>query len=286
MATPETSKKSKKQTLAQKEGTCALLKIEGKFAKAHLIPKALTAPDTPGERFIEAGRGARPIRRFSSWFDHQLVITAGEKILSEIDDAGISELRRHRLIWSGWDGKKKLHVKEYCVPPDPVSGVGVRHIANYDSSKLRLFFLSLLWRSLATKIKEFSYLDNIGVDLDLLGELLVKKDPGPHKFLPIVISQISTVGFTHNHSPTIQEITHEVAGVEAVYRFYRFYMQGVIAHIYVGDCESVVSASPGVFVGGEDRLVVISHKFENSRQFEEAKSSMIESIQAWPNVRV
>ena len=274
--------KKKKSPPPPKEGVCALLKVNGKFAKSHLIPKALTAPDVPGERFIEAGQGNRPIRRFSSWYDHELVVTEGEKILGEIDDAGIAELRANRLIWSGWQGKKKLHVRDFVMSPDPGTGIGFRQFKNYDATKLRLFFLSVLWRSLATKIKEFEYLDNLGIDLDYLGDQIVKKNPGAFDYLPIMISQMSTVGFSHNHSPTIQEIKHEDG---KVYRFYRLYMQGVIAHIYTGDCKDLCISCGGLFLGGREDFGVITHKFENSRQFEEAKYTIQQASNEWPNFK-
>lgn len=276
----EKRKPKKAKVVVPKDGLCALLGVHGTYAKAHLIPRALTAPDTPGERFIEAGRGIRPIRRFSSWYDHQLVSTAGESILSQIDTHGIAELRKQRLVWSGFNGKKKLHPNDYFTQPDPATGIGIRNLQQIDGRKVRLFLLSILWRSLKTKIKEFSYLENIGVDLDLLGKHLVDGDSGAADYLPIVISQISTVGFTHNHSPTIQEMEWPDAnGVATSRQFYRFYMQGLIAHVYPESCRDIFETAKAAFVGGADDLLVITHKFENSRQFEEAKSTMIESIQ-------
>ena len=133
-------RKKAKQMHVPKVGTCALLGVEGAFAKAHLIPKALTSPSAPGERFIEAGRGNRPIRRFTSWYDHQLVTHEGEKILSEIDTAGIAELRKHKLVWSGWGNKNKLRTSDFAVDPDPESGLGVRLIEGIDAGSIRLFF--------------------------------------------------------------------------------------------------------------------------------------------------
>lgn len=104
MASKDRKKKKQKPTPV-KTGLCALLEQEGTYAKAHLIPQALTRTDVPGDRFIEAGIGFRPIRRFTSWYDQKLVIQAGEKILSDIDTQGIEELRKHKLVWSGWDKK-------------------------------------------------------------------------------------------------------------------------------------------------------------------------------------
>jgi len=274
-------KKSKKRH-APKTGLCGLLRIEGAYAKAHLLPKALTSPSISGERFIEAGRGNRPIRRFTSWYDHQLVTRDGEKILSEIDTAGIAELRKHKLVWSGWGNKNKLRTSDFEVDSDPESGIGMRLIEGVDVDKIRLFFLSLLWRSLKTKIKEFSYLPNVAVDLDRIGEMLINRDSGAPHYHPILLDQMSTLGFVHNHSPTLQEI--ELAFDEGPMRvpFYRFYMQGLVAHVYPADSLEVFKKMSAMFVGGHEKLWVYTRKFENTRQFAEAREAILNTSRVWP----
>lgn len=263
-------------------GICALLGVEGKYAKAHIIPRALTEPAAKGERFIEAGRGTRPIRRFSSWYDTQLVIAEGEKILSEIDTSGISELRKHKLVWSGWEGKRKLRFSDYDIFPDRDVGIGFRNLANIDAAKIRIFFLSILWRSLKATIKEFSYLNSEGVDLEALRDLVFRKDSGDYRFLPIVLDQLGTLGPVHNYSPTLQERELEQSG--RVVKFYRLYMQGITAHIYVeADAEYLESISPMV-VGAKDSLLVTTRRFEKSWQFE-AMRNEIEGVSVqWPGM--
>jgi len=277
-------RKKAKQMPVPKAGTCALLGIEGAFAKAHLIPKALTSPSVPGERFIEAGRGNRPIRRFTSWYDHQLVTRDGEKILSEIDTAGIAELRKHKLVWSGWGNKNKLRTSDFAVDPDPGSGLGVRLIEGVDVGSIRLFFLSLLWRSLKTKIKEFSYLPNVAMDLDKIGEMLKNRDSGDPHFHPIALDQISTLGFAHNHSPTLQEIEFPFDEGPMRIPFYRFYMQGLVAHVYPADSLEIFKRMSAVFVGGHEKLWVYTRRFDSTRQFAEAKEAIQDTSRMWPGV--
>lgn len=270
-------RKSLRENSVNKTGKCALLGVEGKFAKSHIIPLALTSPVVKGARFIESGRGNRPIRRFTSWFDHQMVISEGEEILSKIDSAGISELRKHKLVWSGWAGHHKLRRSDYAVPPDPNSGLGIRLIEGVDAGKLRLFFLSILWRSLKTGIKEFSFLPRDGVDLDRLGRIIVDGDSGHYGYHPVVLDQISTIGISHNQSPTFHtmEIPFE-EGVRVV-DFYRLYMQGLVVHIYPENCDDFLSNMPALFVGGHEKLWVFARKFEETRQFDEIKQEIIES---------
>lgn len=275
-------KKKKQKTAAPKTGICALLGVEGPFAKSHLIPQALTGTEVPGERFIETGRGFRPIRRFTSWYDHQLVSRAGEQILSEIDTHGIAELRKHKLVWSGWKKESRLVANDYAVHPDAETGLGVRLIENIDIHKLRLFFLSLLWRSLTTKIKEFSHLENIGVNLQALGELLVKKSSGLPNYHPIVLNQMDTRGFTHNHTPTIQEVEFPFENCVRKASYYRFYMQGIVAHIYPEGCDDLFSNAPMSFIGGAEKLWVFTRRFEESKQYVDACEIMDDSARRWP----
>ncbi|MCW8278909.1 hypothetical protein IMF27_28160 [Pseudomonas sp. PCH199] len=244
------NRKKKKANTLPKTGVCALLGVEGTYAKSHLIPLSLTSPSIKGERFIESGRGSRPIRRFTSWYDQQLVSRDGEKILSEIDTAGIEELRRHKLIWSGWEGREKLKLTDYAVPPEQGSSMGVRLLDGVNSEKLRLFFLSILWRSLKTTIKEFSYLPNNGVDLERIGRMIVEKNSGHFGYHPIVLDQMSTLGFCHNYTPTLQKMDLEFEEGTRSVEFYRLYMQGLVVHIYPESCPDLLERMAALFIGG------------------------------------
>lgn len=280
--TNKNRKKNKPKVTPPKFGVCALLGEEGQFAKSHLIPQALTQTDVRGERLIETAIGFRPIRRFTSWYDHQLVTHKGEQILSEIDTHGIAELRKHKLVWSGWGKDKKLNTIDYSVQPDAENGLGVRLIENIDSHKLRLFFLSLLWRALSTKVKEFSHLENIGVDLPALGEIIATKARTPASYHPIVLSQIDNRGFTHNHTPTVQEIDFPFEGGIRKAFYYRFYMNGIVAHIYPEECNDLFLTAPVSFVGGAETLWVFTRRFEESKQYVDACEVMQDSARRWP----
>ena len=277
--------KNQKKKLANpvpKTGNCALLGIEGKYAKSHIIPQALTAHSSKGERFIESGREARPVRRYTSWFDHQLVIAEGENILGKIDSDGIAELRKHKLIWSGWNGRDQLLPSDYAVPLAPGADLGVRLIEGVDAKKLRLFFLSVLWRSLKTSIKEFDFLPRAGVDLERIGKMIVGGDSGHFGYHPILLDQIGTLGFAHNQSPTYQSMDLELEGGVRTVEFYRLYMQGLVVHIYPESCPDLLETMAALFIGGHEKLWVYARRFESTRQFVEAKQEIIDSAARWP----
>ena len=131
-------------TTPKRTGVCKLTGRHGQFVKSHLIPAALTRPESKGAFLVQAGLGERPIKRWTSWYDPALVTAEGEKILAAHDSAGIAELSRHKLIWSSWGPMLELNtsdLKRYAW------GIGVRRLQNVDGHTLRIFFLSLLWRN-------------------------------------------------------------------------------------------------------------------------------------------
>nr|BFD42935.1 hypothetical protein FFPRI1PSEUD_44340 [Pseudomonas sp. FFPRI_1] len=282
------SKKRKHQRAnpVPKTGVCALLGVEGKFAKSHLIPLALTSPDKKGDRFIEAGRGQRPIRRFTSWFDHQMVIDDGESILSRIDTRGIDELRKHKLVWSGWNGLPSLEASDYDIPPLSGSGFGFRGLEGVDSKALRLFFLSILWRCLKSKIKEFAFLPREGVDLDRIGQMILNGDSGSFDYHPMILDQMSDSGVTHNYSPTYDEDEVPLAGGRIKIAYYRLYMQGLVVKIYPESCPEFVAQTGPLILGAKDKLVLFARAFEESKQFSKARDEILTISKAWPGAIV
>ncbi|UDD27822.1 hypothetical protein LGL99_22045 [Klebsiella pneumoniae] len=97
-----------KKKKTKKSGVCQLTGDFGPFQRSHILPKAVTKLSDNGERYRETSLNTRPVWRSNSWYDYNLVTAKGEKILSEIDDLAISELRKHKLIWSGFGPKWAL----------------------------------------------------------------------------------------------------------------------------------------------------------------------------------
>lgn len=269
-----------------KSGICALLAKEGLYAKSHLIPAALTRPDQKGAHFIEAGRGMRPIRRPSSWYDDALCSREGELILSEIDNFGISILRHHQLVWGSWPPKKQtIQFRDYLTPDSPDAQLFRQFPISVDDAKrLKLFYLSILWRFLRSNRAEFSYLENIGVDLDELAAHIRSRTAPDRGHYLMCLHQLTTRGFTHNHGPTIQEMDVEVDGATVTVRFYRIYFDGLVAHLYARSEPALphFGTEASIYVGEADDLLVFTRPFENSFQLAGAEEAMKESFSLWP----
>lgn len=263
-------------------GRCKLTLEDGLFIKSHILPEALTRHDVRGEAIFQIGTSRRPTRRRTSWYDKQLVTLSGERILTSYDTWAIRQLRLHKLVWSGW-GRQTLGGS---VDGVDATGFGVRVIDGGDWQRLRLFFLSLLWRAAASDLPEFQEVRLPPEDLEQLRLMLVEANPEPADFYPIGLTQLSTRGPSHNVAPLAQDMVlpfNEGSG-PATTPIFRFYLQGLIAHFH-RPTGAPSPYSEGMCVGTEDRLLVLARPYDGSWEEENLNLNFAEAWAAWPQIR-
>ncbi|RUL78953.1 hypothetical protein [Dyella choica] len=245
------------------------------------MPKALTRPLQPGKPFVEAGRGKRPIRRFSSWYDNRLVTKEGERILRDLDDWGIAELRKHQLIWSGLD----LDTEPPLIERVPDTSFGVREIRGIDRARLRLFLLSLLWRAGATNRMEFDAVSMPESELSQLGDMIRTNNPGPLSFYPATLIQLVPSGEVHNYSPTagVKKQLSRDGTQECEIPFFRFYFDGLIVHMHRSSRKNC-AVDKTLLVGGDDLLLVSIMDTGKSAQYGYMAQVVKEANEGWPDV--
>lgn len=263
-------------------GHCALTGIQGAYVKSHLVPAALTYPETNGARFYQGGSGMPVQRRSSSWYDPALVTATGEQILGAHDDWAIKFLRNRKLVWSGWGPMTSLGSLHQPLH----SGVGVRAIATsrIEALRLRLFLLSLLWRAAATKLPEFNEVALRKDDLESLRVFLTHHCMIPVAFYPAQLIQLSTLGTIHNHTPIAQVKTIPfLRGAEGRdIPIFRFYLDGLIVHFHRhNDDDGYTDRLGPVVVGKEDTVTVTTVTYETSFQRRNLETVMGETI-GWP----
>lgn len=257
------------KTVARKShGYCKLTHRTGRFVDSHIIPESLTRPTIKSNPLFQYGSGIRPLRRWSSWYEPRLVTDEGERYLSDLDNWAVLELRKHRLVWSGWGDELTLdghHTKIH----DGI--IGVRRVDGIDPIKLRLFFLSLLWRAAATQLKEFLDVVLPLDDVEKLRLMILNNDTEPLSFYSCQLTQLSTKGITHNHAP-LRDTKYlpdlERSGNESIeLQTFRFYFDGLIAHMHVGLPLSYnIKQLGNLIVGAENSLVLSTVTFEGSLQ--------------------
>ena len=259
------------------EGVCKLTGEFGKFLDCHLLPKALTKADGLGVPFTEAGRGRRPRKRHSSWYDNRLVTMAGETILATSDDWAIRELRRLKLVWSGWGPMVQLA----DLSKIPGTDFGIRELYDCNWHRLRLFFLSLLWRAAASEREEFDEIVLDEHELEFLRKMVAQSEPEPLEFFPISLIQLSSIGLKHNHTPLAQNMTiPSLVNGEPEWEapIFRFYLDGLVIHFSRLSIEDNRKRDLGdLIVAGGKRLVVTTVPFERSAQFNNIQAIMSEA---------
>jgi hypothetical protein len=249
-------------------GTCALTKTEGELIASHLLPKALTRPSKRGRPLIQISSGKKPVRRWDSWYDDQLVTLQGEKLLTDLDTWAIAAMRKHRRVWSGGQGADSLagHFT-------PLSGSpwGIRRVNGLDTRRLRLFFMSLLWRAAATSRPEFHEVSVPDADLEQLRHMILSGSSDPAGYYQVTLTQLSTKGVIQNMPPIAQykEVRSTVPGLpHRLERIFRFYLDGLIAHVRLPEGTMDQEELGAMVLGACDEVVISTVTYERSFQRE------------------
>jgi hypothetical protein len=261
-------------------GVCKLTGNTGKFVDAHLIPKALTKPEK-GPPFIHSIVGLRPVRRWSGFYDSNLVTQQGENILASLDAKAISVIRKHKLIWTSWGQAQILPQEQKLIPG---TFWGIRTINELDQKCLRLFFLSLLWRAATTARTEFAEVVLPPDDLEQLRLMLITNDPGSLSFYPMYLVQHSSKGPVHMATPIAinKKVRSPDGKVEQVIPIFRFYFDGLMLHIHrnANDVDQLKQLGPTI-IGAGKNLSVITIPYENSYEDRSFSRVIDETATKW-----
>jgi hypothetical protein len=263
------------------KGYCKLTQKAGRFVKCHILPEALTRPERRGANLVQYGQGRRPIKRWTSWYDRQLVIEEGEAVLSRYDNWAIKALHRHKMVWSSWGSAQSLEVADF--KSFGSTPWGVRSITDCDTRRLRLFFLSVLWRAAVTSLEEFAEVQMPAAELEQLRVMVLDGNPEPLSFYPISLTQLSTRGIVHN-LPTLAQ-TKEIPSPDGQDNvpIFRIYFDGLIAHFQrPGKLDAIVGELGPLMVGNEKRMTFSTVTFENSFERENLLWNAIEAHRDWP----
>ncbi|TYL41588.1 hypothetical protein [Dickeya sp. ws52] len=250
-------------------GECKLTRKHGKYIDSHILPRSITILSRNGERAIEAGIDIPTKKKFQGWYDNELVIAEGEKYLTELDTKGIKELRKNKLIWSGWPtSMTTLDDSETFL--DERSGIGYRVINNIDHKLIKLFFMSLLWRASASERYEMKDVKLPQEKIETLRNSIINHDDLNLIDFPIIFDQIITKGIVHNRTPIMEEIGipfHD--GSEKKYKSCRFYFDGLITRIILNPDSEIIENLGPLILGNKNKLLLTIHTFDSSRAKED-----------------
>lgn len=150
--------------------TCQFCLEVKPIIRAHIIPVGLYPKNPNGDRFQYSlsGEGARPKTKVPhGGYDDRLVCEDCERQFSAWDDYA-----------SDFFGDEKVPFQSLTS-----SGTPYRLYPLFDYAKLKLFFISMLWRAHATTLPDFVKL-NIGPKYEAMAKAMIKAgDPGtPDQF--------------------------------------------------------------------------------------------------------
>lgn len=228
-------------------GVCKLTRTEGKFVKSHLIPKALTRPTKPGNQFFQPAPNStqrRYIRKSDSWYDKTIVTRVGEEYLSDLDDYAIRELRAQGLLWSS-----------EVIRPTATSLINSFSVVEFScQNKIRRFFLSILWRAAVSSLPEFDEIYLPDNKVEKLRKIILGEIDDEQSFFPIALVQLVGKGPAHNLIPIRQTIGKDEKEI------FRFYMNGLVAHVHLTDPKLAVVMNPlpynhPMFIGSKQTIV-------------------------------
>lgn len=157
---------------------CKLTGNEGKGVRAHIIPKSFYAIDperTQPVRLITNAEGHYSRKTPIGIYDTTIVTEDGERIFSEWDDYA-SEL----LLDSKTAFEPIVHNGETIA----------FQITDYDYYKLKLFFLSVLWRASASSQHFFRRVE-LGPHEESIRNTLLEDNPGDSEWFSVCLAKWS-----------------------------------------------------------------------------------------------
>jgi len=253
-------------------GVCKLTLKEGVFVKSHILPKSLTRPSFQGSQFLEGMiiNGKKKFtKRRDSWYDKSLVTRCGEDILADLDSFGIKELRDKGLVWSS---------KEVRGLPRKAHEIKVEF---NQPERLRLYFLSLLWRAAATSLNAFSGVKLKASEVEKLRRILIGETADDKFTFPMSVVQIYPRGLRHNMAP-VKESVPFFGGTETL----RFYHDGLIITFYLeapifGCMKPKIPYKKPYFVGN-DCTDVTQVLFNQSHQLQLLMHEVVDYFSEFP----
>lgn len=158
---------------------CKLTGTKGPGVDAHIIPKSFYGfskdNHKPSTIYHLSDKGVRGYTSRVGVFDRTIVTQEGEAYFSESDNYAFEFLvRRGQEAKLYHDGETPL-----CI-----------EISSFDYPKLKLFFLSLLWRADATSAPMFKAV-SLGAHEQRIRKMILQKDPGSPEDYSVVLSMYS-----------------------------------------------------------------------------------------------
>jgi hypothetical protein len=221
---------------------CKLCSKEKKLIKAHIIPEGFFRPLRSGSlapEMLTNSPGNYPKRMPVSIYDSSILCGDCDQ------EMGLWDRYAQELLLDRFSETSVLQLNQQTV--------GWR-IEDFDYSRLKLFFVSLLWRASISK-QSFYKRISLGPFEGRLRTMILDRDPGGSQDFAVILARFGDSDITAMLDPHPEKF-------ESV-SFIRFYLTGFLAYIKVDQ-----RPTPSVFadyrVQESGPLIVLSRKLHNS----------------------
>lgn len=223
---------------------CKLCRQNRKLIDAHIIPRSFfdQLDDDSGPIRIGTGKpGVYPKRSPMGAYDSRLVCESCEALFSPWDDYA------NRLLLAPY-----LEAAYLVINGEKIA----YRFDSVDYQKLKMFFISLLWRASASKHYFFDGV-KLGPFQDLAGQMIVSNDPGDPQTFSVVLSRFE-------HPTAVVMLNPDLTKFGDV-NFYRFYLAGYVALVKV-DKRKLPEAFEGLELAPDRSLIVLLRDFRSSKE--------------------
>ena len=243
------------------EITCNLTGKTGKPVRAHIIPKAFYGgldPNNP-PLIMPSNLVDRPERTRTGVWDDEILTAEGEHITQELDDYAAKILIEE--------------IDEFVVEAVHEGLPLLKVLHDYDYKKLKLFFLSLIWRASVSKRKEFQ-LVNLGPHEHIIRDMIMRNDPGGAEEYSVCLFKF----IEDTHKSILFPAREKFDGIN----YYRFIMAGYIVLIKI-DNQSSRDPLKHIQISPDKPLLVVMREFKGSPEMKLASDIAMLNNPRLPN---
>jgi len=220
---------------------CKLCDQTKPLIDAHVIPKSfhrIYPTDKQPSRLFTNAVGEYNSTIPKGVYDKTIVCEDCERTFSTWDDYA------NKLFIESWDSFKSI---------DSEGKEEGYYLEHYDYKKLKLFFMSVLWRATVSSHIMFRNID-LGPKEPRLRKAIQNSDAGDVDFFGVVLQAFNetNIGILNPHPQRFDGL-----------RYYRFYMSHIIAYIKV-DSQPFGNQFRSIALGAEKQLLIVSKNFRNS----------------------
>ena len=230
---------------------CKFCHLERNLIKAHVIPRSFFEIDPAEPPRLATNRdGTFPKRAPTGIYDAQLVCEPCERLFSPYDDYAQQFLVANREAASQVLYEQQVIAYNYGI---------------YDYHKLKLFFISLLWRA-SESSHVFYRLMELGPHEPKIRQAIIDSDAGNADFYSIVLAKFpKTYGILDPHTTRFDGV-----------KFYQIYLAEYVAYIKV-DKRPLPESFQSLELNYDRSLVVLARDPANSKDTQVMRSIVLKN---------